>query len=121
MEWSRRAPAPPAIEAGQGCGRQGARDITESPQCSRRNRHCIGKNSFHGVGLDTRGAIVMGRSGRAARWKHGWPRRPADTGEVRAALLEGDKAMTESLIAFKRAGADGVLTYFAMRIADPSR
>ncbi len=32
--------------------------------------------------------------------------------------LEGDKAMIESLIAFKRAGADGVLTYFAMRIAE---
>jgi porphobilinogen synthase len=32
--------------------------------------------------------------------------------------LEGDQAMTESLIAFKRAGADGVLTYFAMRIAE---
>jgi porphobilinogen synthase len=32
--------------------------------------------------------------------------------------LDGDKAMTESLIAFKRAGADGVLTYFAARIAD---
>jgi porphobilinogen synthase len=32
--------------------------------------------------------------------------------------LESDKAMTESLIAFKRAGADGVLTYFAMRIAE---
>ena len=32
--------------------------------------------------------------------------------------LEGDKAMTESLIAFKRAGADGVLTYFAMRVAE---
>jgi porphobilinogen synthase len=32
--------------------------------------------------------------------------------------LEGDKAMTESLIAFKRAGADGVLTYFAMRMAE---
>ena len=32
--------------------------------------------------------------------------------------LEGDKAMTESLIAFKRAGADGVLTYFAARIAE---
>jgi porphobilinogen synthase len=31
--------------------------------------------------------------------------------------LDGDKAMTESLIAFKRAGADGVLTYFAARIA----
>jgi porphobilinogen synthase len=35
--------------------------------------------------------------------------------------LEGDKAMTESLIAFKRAGADGVLTYFAMRIAEKLR
>jgi porphobilinogen synthase len=32
--------------------------------------------------------------------------------------LDGDKAISESLIAFKRAGADGVLTYFAMRIAE---
>ena len=32
--------------------------------------------------------------------------------------LDGDKAMTESLIAFKRAGADGILTYFAARIAE---
>ena len=32
--------------------------------------------------------------------------------------LDGDKAMTEGLIAFKRAGADGVLTYFAPRIAE---
>ena len=32
--------------------------------------------------------------------------------------LDADKAMTESLIAFKRAGADGVLTYFAVRIAE---
>jgi porphobilinogen synthase len=32
--------------------------------------------------------------------------------------LDGDKAMTESLVAFKRAGADGVLTYFAARIAE---
>jgi porphobilinogen synthase len=31
--------------------------------------------------------------------------------------LDGDKAMMESLIAFKRAGADGVLTYFAQRVA----
>jgi porphobilinogen synthase len=31
--------------------------------------------------------------------------------------LDGDKAMMESLIAFKRAGADGVLTYFAQRAA----
>jgi porphobilinogen synthase len=35
--------------------------------------------------------------------------------------LDGDKAMTESLIAFKRAGADGVLTYFALRIAEQIR
>jgi porphobilinogen synthase len=31
--------------------------------------------------------------------------------------LEGDKVMMESLIAFKRAGADGILTYFAPRAA----
>jgi porphobilinogen synthase len=29
--------------------------------------------------------------------------------------IDGDQAMMESLIAFKRAGADGVLTYFAAR------
>jgi porphobilinogen synthase len=32
--------------------------------------------------------------------------------------LDGDKAMLESLIAFKRAGASGVLTYFAPRVAE---
>jgi porphobilinogen synthase len=32
--------------------------------------------------------------------------------------LDGDKAMLESLLAFKRAGADGVLTYFAPRVAE---
>ncbi len=32
--------------------------------------------------------------------------------------LDGDKAMMESLIGFKRAGADGVLTYFAPRAAE---
>jgi porphobilinogen synthase len=31
--------------------------------------------------------------------------------------LDGEKAMIESLTAFKRAGADGVLTYFAPRVA----
>jgi porphobilinogen synthase len=31
--------------------------------------------------------------------------------------LDGDKVMLESLLAFKRAGADGVLTYFAPRVA----
>jgi porphobilinogen synthase len=32
--------------------------------------------------------------------------------------LDGEKAMMESLMAFKRAGADGVLSYFALRIAE---
>ncbi len=32
--------------------------------------------------------------------------------------LDGDRAMMESLLAFKRAGADGVLTYFAIRAAE---
>ena len=32
--------------------------------------------------------------------------------------LDGEKAMMESLIAFKRAGAAGVLTYFAPRVAE---
>jgi porphobilinogen synthase len=31
--------------------------------------------------------------------------------------LDGEKAMLESLLAFKRAGADGVLTYFAPKVA----
>jgi porphobilinogen synthase len=37
---------------------------------------------------------------------------------ARNGWLDGEKAMWESLIAFKRAGADGVLTYFAPRIAE---
>ena len=35
--------------------------------------------------------------------------------------LDGDKAMMESLVAFKRAGADGILTYFAPRVAEKLR
>ncbi|HZL40156.1 MAG TPA: porphobilinogen synthase [Pseudolabrys sp.] len=35
--------------------------------------------------------------------------------------LDGERAMVESLTAFKRAGADGVLTYFAPRIAEKLR
>jgi porphobilinogen synthase len=35
--------------------------------------------------------------------------------------LDGDKVMMESLIAFKRAGADGVLSYFAPRVAEKLR
>ena len=32
--------------------------------------------------------------------------------------IDGDKAMVESLVAFKRAGADGILTYFAPFVAE---
>ena len=31
--------------------------------------------------------------------------------------LDGDKVMEESLLAFKRAGCDGILTYFALAAA----
>jgi porphobilinogen synthase len=31
--------------------------------------------------------------------------------------IDGERAMMESLLAFKRAGADGILTYFAVRVA----
>jgi hypothetical protein len=33
----------------------------------------IGKNSFHLVGLDARGAIAMRQKSRVARLKHYWP------------------------------------------------
>lgn len=35
--------------------------------------------------------------------------------------LDGDRAMMESLVAFKRAGADGVLSYFAPKAAEKLR
>jgi porphobilinogen synthase len=35
--------------------------------------------------------------------------------------LDGEKAMLESLLAFKRAGADGILTYFAPAVAKKLR
>jgi porphobilinogen synthase len=35
--------------------------------------------------------------------------------------LDGDKVMLESLMSFKRAGCDGVLTYFAPRVAEALR
>ena len=37
---------------------------------------------------------------------------------ARNGWLDGEKAMTESLLAFKRAGADAILTYFAPRVAE---
>jgi porphobilinogen synthase len=40
---------------------------------------------------------------------------------ARNGWLDGERAMTESLLAFKRAGADGVLTYYALRVAERLR
>jgi porphobilinogen synthase len=37
---------------------------------------------------------------------------------ARNGWIDGDKAMLESLLAFKRAGADGILTYFAPKVAE---
>ena len=31
--------------------------------------------------------------------------------------IDGDRAMMETLLAFKRAGCDGILTYFAIEVA----
>jgi porphobilinogen synthase len=42
-------------------------------------------------------------------------------GAARNGWLDGDRAMMESLTAFKRAGADAVLTYFAPRAAQALR
>lgn len=40
------------------------------------------------------------------------------TGAAERGWLDGDKVMIESLLAFKRAGCDGILTYFAPRVAE---
>ena len=42
-------------------------------------------------------------------------------GAARAGRIDGDKAMLESLLCFKRAGCDGILTYFAPRVAEVLR
>lgn len=39
------------------------------------------------------------------------------TGAAQNGWIDGDKAMLESLVAFKRAGCDGILTYFAPAVA----
>jgi porphobilinogen synthase len=39
------------------------------------------------------------------------------TAAIQNGWLDGDRAIMESLLAFKRAGADGVLSYFAPRVA----
>jgi transposase len=73
MGWSGRAPAPPASEAGKG------RQDKEHAMFQKPNTEIavigiyIGKNSFHVVGHDARGAIVLRQIGRVAKWKRGSP------------------------------------------------
>jgi porphobilinogen synthase len=38
-------------------------------------------------------------------------------GAAERGWIDGERAMIESLTGFKRAGADGILTYFAPRVA----
>ena len=72
MGWSGRAPAPPAVDAGQGLHQQEHAHAQDSKRPDRRDRHRhrvrerlvsqrtgIGKNSFHVVGHDSRGAIIL--------------------------------------------------------------
>src|SRR6201988_4222856 len=61
MEWSGRAPAsPPAINAGRGRPSQEARHVPETLNAAITVVGIdIGKNSFHAVGHDQRGAIVL--------------------------------------------------------------
>jgi hypothetical protein len=66
MGWSGRAPAPPASEAGKGRQSQGARHVSAVRHDDRRYGIDIGKNSFHVVGFDQRGAIVLRQ-----RWSRG--------------------------------------------------
>jgi len=40
------------------------------------------------------------------------------TGAARNGWIDGDRAMMEALLGFKRAGADGILTYFAPQAAE---
>jgi|SRR5437016_5907269 hypothetical protein len=43
MGWSGRASAPPAIEAGKGRQRRGARHVTQAQFCNRRDRHALAR------------------------------------------------------------------------------
>src|SRR6266702_1738800 len=91
MGWSGRAPAPPVSEPCQGRQSQGARYVSATQHDDPVIGVDIGKNSFHVVGLDQRGAIVL---------RQKWSRGPADAGEVRSPLFEGTEER------FPRRGGD---------------
>jgi transposase len=61
MGWSGRVPAPPAIKAGKGRPRQGARHVPDCPNCRRRrcHRHRYRQELVPHRSHDERGAIVL--------------------------------------------------------------
>ena len=59
MGWSGRVPAPPPSEAGRGRQSQGARHVTQAQSAIAVIGIDIGKNSFHIVGHDKSGAIML--------------------------------------------------------------
>jgi transposase len=59
MGWSDRAPAPPGFYAGKEHQRQGARHVSDINAAVSGVGIDIGKNLFHVVGHDERGAIVL--------------------------------------------------------------
>ena len=59
MEWSGRAPAPPASKAGVERLTEGARHVREAQHRGRCDGYRFGKNSFHVIGLYARGAIAL--------------------------------------------------------------
>jgi hypothetical protein len=73
MGWSGSAPALPVGQAGKGTeGKEHAMSQKLNSEIAVIGID-IGKNSFHLVGQDRRGALVLRQSGRVAKWKPGSP------------------------------------------------
>src|SRR5258705_13161890 len=116
MEWSGRAPALPARQAGKGGPRQGARHVSETqlsdrrdrhryrqelvphrgPRSARRNRAAAEVVTRPGRSTARQPATVLNRYGGLRRRAlsqsqapNARPRRPTDAREIRAPLFEG--------------------------------
>src|SRR6516165_8933450 len=132
MEWSGRAPAPAAREAGEGGRTQGARHVTRARYCNRRDWHrywqeLVPRGGARQAWRDSVAAEVVAWAGRnAARQpvtlpdRHGGLRRgaspqpeaaaarvryPIDAGEVRASLFEGTEERLPRCGSDRRGGA----------------
>jgi hypothetical protein len=77
MEWSGRAAAPPVRDAGKGWESKEHSHVQQIKSERATMGIDIGKNSFHVVGLNQRGAIMLRQ-----KWSRGWYRcvkRPAQS------------------------------------------